>query len=70
MEKPILIAREELRQEIADTINNSNLHPIFIEPILEGFLAEVRASLNKQYLEEKAAYESELKKEQEAAEHE
>ena len=70
MEKPILMQREEFRQTIADTINNSNLHPIFIEPILEGFLAEVRASLQRQYQEEKAAYESELKKEQEAAEHE
>ena len=56
-EKPLLIAREEMAEEIAQAIDRSKLPLIVVEPVLERFLSETRALIRQEYEKEKAAYE-------------
>jgi len=56
-EKPLLIAREEMAEEISLAINRSKLPLIVVEPVLELFLSETRALIRQEYEKEKAAYE-------------
>lgn len=60
MNKPMSLIREEVKKELADTINNSNLPPFIIEPILQDFLREVHVAVVRQYENDKAMYEKSL----------
>lgn len=60
MNKPMSLIREEVKKELADTINNSNLPPFIIEPILQDFLREVHVAVVKQYENDKTMYERSL----------
>ena len=63
MNKPITVAREEVKEKIADVINNSGLPAFIIEPILSDFLIEVRNVAKQQYEYDKHQYELALKNE-------
>ena len=69
-EKTLLLAREEMVQQITDTIIRSGVPLIVIEPVMERMLTEVRAALQQQYQKEKTEYEAAVAKEQEAEENE
>lgn len=60
MNKPVSLIREEVKNELADTINNSNLPPFIIEPILQDLLREVHVAVVRQYENDKAMYERSL----------
>ena len=60
MNKPISLIREEVKKELADIINNSNLPPFVIEPILQDFLREVHVAVVRQYENDKVVYERSL----------
>ena len=51
-EKTLLLAREEMVQQITDTIIRSGVPLIVIEPVMERMLTEVRAALQQQYLDQ------------------
>lgn len=61
MNKPITVAREEVKEKIAEVINNSGLPAFIIEPILSDFLVEVRNVAKQQYEYDKRQYELALK---------
>lgn len=63
MNKPITVAREEVKAKIAEVINTSGLPAFIIEPILSDFLMEVRSVARQQYEYDKHQYELALKKE-------
>lgn len=50
MNKPITIAREELKNNMADLINNSGLPFFVVSDILKDFMAQI-AVLERQQLE-------------------
>ncbi len=63
MNKPITVAYEELKQKLANLINNSGLPAFVIEPILKDFLEETKISAKRQYEFDKEKYENSLKDE-------
>lgn len=63
MNKPIILIREEVKQELANVINNSNLPAYIIEPILVEFLDETRRAGKKQLEIAKLQYEKALQEE-------
>lgn len=65
MNKPITIVREEVKEQIADIINNSGLPAFVIEPILQDFLMEVRNVAIRQYEYDKQQYNAFLKNNEE-----
>ena len=60
MNKPVSLIREEVKKDLADIINNSNLPPFVIEPILQDFLREVHVAVVRQYENDKTMYEQSL----------
>lgn len=60
MNKPITIAYEEFKQQLADLINNSGLPIFMIEPILQNYLSEIRTLIKRQYEMDKSSYEASL----------
>lgn len=62
MNKPITVVYEELKQNMANLINNSGLQAFMIEPILQNFLNETRVAMQRQYQTDKAEYEKSLSK--------
>ena len=64
MDKPISIILTEAKQKIAETINNTGLHPMLLEPILKEFYIEVQQAAIQQYNKEKTEYENSLSKEE------
>ena len=60
MNKPITIAYEEFKQQLADLINNSGLPIFMIEPILQNYLSEIRTLIRRQYEIDKGSYEASL----------
>ena len=56
--KPITVVYEDLKQELANLINNSGLPAFMIEPILQSYLNEVRIVMENQYKLDKAEYEN------------
>lgn len=64
MNKPIILIREEVKQELANVINNSNLPAYIIEPILVEFLDETRRAAKKQLEIAKLQYERALQEEE------
>lgn len=57
MNKPITVAYEDLKNEIADSINKSGLPAFVIESIIKDFLIEIRDVAKKQYEYDKKQYE-------------
>ena len=68
MNKPITVAYEEFKQQLADLINNSGLPIFMIEPILQNYLTEVRALIKRQYEMDRSSYEASLVEELKDAE--
>jgi hypothetical protein len=56
-EKPLTIAYEELKQKIVKDINESNLPPLIIRPILENMLNQIISAEKQQYELDKKQYE-------------
>ena len=65
MDKPITIVREEVKEQIANVINNSGLPAFVIEPILQEFLMEVKSVVIRQYEHDKQQYTAFLKSKEE-----
>ena len=65
MNKPITIVREEVKEQIANIINNSGLPAFVIEPILQEFLMEVKNIAIRQYEYDKQQYLAYLKDKEE-----
>ena len=61
MNKPITIIREEVKQGIADIINNSGLPAFIIEPIIQEFLIEIKNVAKLQYEHDLEQYNLQLK---------
>lgn len=57
MDKPLMVVRQELIDNLVVLINKSGLPPVVTVPILEGLLAEAKDAMDRQYLMEKEAYE-------------
>jgi preprotein translocase subunit SecB len=63
MDKPITVVYEDLKQKLANLINNSGLPAFMIEPILQSFLYETREIAKRQYQLDKIQYEKFLDEE-------
>lgn len=57
MKKPITVAYEDFKLELANLINNSGLPALAVEPILQEYLNETRIAMRKQYEIDKVQYE-------------
>ena len=60
MNVPMTVLYENLKQDMADLINNSGLPAFMVEPILQNYLNETRIAMDKQYQLDKALYEQSL----------
>lgn len=60
IEKPISVAIEETKQQIADVINNSQLSPVVLDLILKDIYNEVHNVYTTQALQEKQQYEASI----------
>ena len=56
MEKPISIILEELKQDIANSINNSQLPLAIIEPVMKDLYNEIVTLAQKQLIKDKENY--------------
>lgn len=59
--KTITMIIKEVRDDLTNIINNSQLPPCIMELILSNLLSEVKVISEKQYEVDKAQYESYLK---------
>jgi hypothetical protein len=59
--KPMSVIRQEFIDQLIDDINNCGLPLFVVEPILQDMLSTVRTAAQKQYEEEKAQYEQQLR---------
>lgn len=64
IEKPISMAVEETKQQIAEVINNSQLSPVVLDLILKDIYNEVHNIYMTQALQEKQQYEISINSEQ------
>lgn len=64
--KPIMVAREEFAQRLADLCNDSGLPPVILQPLLEKAAAEVSRLAQEQYVRETEAYRKALQEYAEA----
>lgn len=62
MEKPISLRLRDFKNDAVNLVNNSGLPLFIVEPILRDVLSAVQTKANQEYLEDKARYESELRK--------
>jgi hypothetical protein len=62
MNKPITVVYEDLKQKLANLINDSGLPAFIVESILRDYLNEVRIIVERQYKIDKAQYEESLLK--------
>ena len=58
--KPIMVAREEFAQRLADLCNGCGLPPVILQPLLERAAAEMSRLAQEQYAQEMAAYRKAL----------
>ena len=65
MDKPISMQVNEARDSIIKIINELNLHPIILEPIIKEIYEQVRIATVQMAEKEKAEYEANLEKEKE-----
>lgn len=59
--KTITMVTKEVKEDLTNIINNSQLPPCIIELILSNLLGEVKVISEKQYEVDKTQYESYLK---------
>lgn len=64
MEKPITLIIEELKTNIASTINNSNLPIFVIDNIFKDFYSEIHSMYLQQLESDKKQYELSIKDEE------
>ena len=57
----MLLAREEMINDIATAINQSHVPLPVVESVLKDMLNEVRIAIQQQYVKEKELYEKSLK---------
>lgn len=62
MQKPITIIREELKNNIVELINNSNLPAFIVGDIVEKILFECRKLEQQQYEQDKKNYAAQEEK--------
>ena len=62
MNKPITMVYEDFKNELANLINKSGLPAFVIEFVLQSYLNETRAAMQKQYQLDKAQYDEYLSK--------
>ena len=60
MNKPITVIYEDLKQDLANLINNSGLPAFMVESILQSFLYETKIVVQRQYQSDKDQYEKYL----------
>lgn len=60
MDKPITLKYEELKQSLANLINNSGLPAFMIESILQSYLYETKMTVQRQYQLDKDRYTKSL----------
>lgn len=60
IEKPISVAIEETKQQIAKVINNSQLSPVVLDLILKDIYNEVHNVYTNQALQEKQQYDASM----------
>lgn len=65
--KPMSVVRHEFIEQLVNDVNNCQLPLFVIEPIVEDLLNMVRTAAQEQYKTEKAQYEEQLKKKNEAS---
>lgn len=58
--KPVMVAREEFAQRLADLCNDAGLPPVILQPLLERAAAEMSRLAQEQYAQEMAAYRKSL----------
>ena len=63
MEKPITVQVNDTKNAIISILNESNLHPILMEQIMNEIHTEVTNVLNQTIKKEKEEYEKSLKEE-------
>lgn len=68
MDKPQSVVFEELKQGIAQMINDSGLPAFMIEPMIRDFLMEIRDVAKSQYEYEKKQYDAYLASQDKPAE--
>ncbi len=62
MDKPISILRADFINDFRSLINESNLSPYIIEPILDKALQDIRSLINQQYEHDLKIYQEEHNK--------
>ena len=65
MDKPTTVARQEFMDALVQLINDSNLPPFVLAPILEGVTRQIADLERQQYEKELAEYNDALSKEKE-----
>ena len=68
MEKPLGIRIEELKKQLADVINSSNLHPYILDNILKDIYQEVHMVYQSQLSKELEEYNNKQKENEESTE--
>ena len=63
MDKPISVVLEELKQDIINSINNTNLPICIIEPIIKDLYNEIAILSKQQLAKDKEEYEKSQKEE-------
>ncbi len=58
--KPTILKVEETRRNLIDVINNANLPPFIIEPIVYRLYEEIKETVTREYEAEKKKYEETL----------
>lgn len=59
--KPVTVAQSDLVSKIINDINNSNLHPALLMPVIEEIYTLMKNTLNDTREREKAEYEKAIK---------
>lgn len=62
MEKPISIRAQEFKENLVNLINNSDLIPMIIEPIMKDIYMEIKTLKEEQYQNDKIKYQQFLEK--------
>lgn len=57
-EKPLMVARQEFIEKLAELINTSGLHMTIMQPIIADVNSQMLQMLQKEYEQEKKEYES------------
>lgn len=57
-EKPMMIIRQELIENLKNLLENCPLHAVVILPILKDFISVIENQLNNELMREKQQYEA------------